>query len=260
MRRRQLFEWEDLAGFPSVLRDLMTDYLRHAVQVFGLAKPVIPILDELLERTGRRTIVDLASGGGGPWRTLAPALRARYPELRIVLSDLHPNVSALERTRDVAGPGIEVRREPLDARSVPGDLEGLRTQFLSLHHFAPEDVRAMLARAVAGGHPIAAFEFQERSVAQVIQFALSPIFVLILSLTIRPFRWRRLLFTYLIPIVPLLIMWDGVVSVLRTYTVEEVNQIIATVPGGETFAWDVGIEKSGPATVFRLIGVPRPTV
>jgi hypothetical protein len=257
MHRRHLFEWEDLPGFPSVLRDLMTDYLRHAVQVFGLARPVVPILEELLERTGQRTIIDLASGGGGPWRTLAPALRASHPELRIVLSDLHPNVAALEATRDVAGPGIEVRHEPLDARTVPGDLEGLRTQFLSLHHFEPDDVRAMLGRAVAGGHPIAAFEFQARSLGQAIQFALSPIFVLILSLMIRPFRWRRLLFTYLIPLVPLLIMWDGIVSVLRTYTVQEVNEIIATVPGGETYTWDVGIERSGPATVFRLIGVPR---
>lgn len=258
MNRQHLLEWEDLPWFPGTLRNLMTDYLRHAIHVFRMAKPVVPILNRLLTETGQSTIVDLASGGGGPWPSLAPALTADHPELRIVLTDLYPNVPAMEHVRDAVGSAVEIRRTPVDARAVPDDLPGLRTQFLSLHHFTPEQVRGIFGNAVAGGHPIAVFEFQERSLSNAVQFAFSPAFVAVLTLGIRPFTWTRLIYTYVIPIVPLLIMWDGIVSVLRTYTTEEVNAIIETVPGSETYDWDVGSEKTGPITVFRAIGVPRP--
>jgi hypothetical protein len=33
---------------------------------------------------------------------------------------------------------------------------------------------------------------------------------------IRPFRWSRLLWTYVVPIIPAVLLFDGIVSCLRT--------------------------------------------
>ena len=81
--------------------------------------------------------------------------------------------------------------------------------------------------------------------------------MLLLTPAIRPFSFRRLLFTYLIPVVPPAVMWDGIVSVLRTYTVDEVNAIIATVPGADTYRWEVALTTEGRVTLFHAIGQPR---
>ena len=257
MKRYHLFEWEDQAWFPSRLRDLMTDYLRHVTVLFKMHEPIVPILDQTLKATNSDTIIDLASGGGGPWPALAPALRDIHPNLKVVLTDLYPNVKALEAVRQTAPDVIEVRKESIDALHVPDDLPGLRTQFLSLHHFEPAHVKLIFQNAITARQPIAVFEFQQRTPAHILQFALSPIFVQLLSFTIRPFSVARLLFTYGLPLVSFFVMWDGIVSALRTYTPDEVRAIITTIPEANLYDWDIRAEKAGQVTVFRAVGTPR---
>lgn len=257
MRRRQLFEFEDLAWFPGWLRDYLTDYLRVVVEKFDLFGPVIPLLAELLQRTGRTRVVDLASGAGGPWPTLLPRLQEQVPELQLTLTDLYPNQRALDGMARAFPHHVGFEADPTDARAVPDHVPGLRTQFLSLHHFAPEDVRAIFANTVAAGEPIAIFEAQQRDLRHVVNFALAPIMVWILTPFIRPFRWRRLAVTYPLPLVPFFVGWDGVVSALRTYTPDEMLEMARTADPEERFDWDAGLLPSGPMKIPYLVGQPK---
>lgn len=100
----------------------------------------------------------------------------------------------------------------IDARQVPESLEGFRTQFLSLHHFKPNDAKQILQNAVDSQSPIAVFEAQERSIPSVLAMLFFPISVLLSTPFIRLFGIGRLVFTYLIPVVPLFVLWDGLVS------------------------------------------------
>src|SRR5580704_164595 len=54
---------------------------------------------------------------------------------------------------------------------------------------------------------------------------------------IKPFRWKRLLWTYLIPLVPLMCCWDGVISQLRAYTIAELSEL---TQGLEDYEWSAG--------------------
>ena len=45
-------------------------------------------------------------------------------------------------------------------------------------------------------------------------------------------------FTYLIPILPLFIAWDGAVSNARTYTLEDMGELIQGL-SGEKYSWDM---------------------
>jgi len=256
MKRRHLFELEDCRWFPSTIRDFMTDYLRHVVKLFGMYKPVIPILDRVMTESGQHTIIDLASGGGGAWTAIAPALAEQHPQIRVILTDLYPHASALDAAAAADPERIVAHGSAVNAADVPCDLVGIRTQFLSLHHFQPEQVRQIFSNAIEASQPIAVFEFQERKVSQAIQFAFSPIFVWLFTLMIRPFSWKRLLFTYLIPIVPLSIMWDGVMSVVRTYTTDEVEEIVRSIPGAEGYRWDFGVDRTSQVPVWFVTGIP----
>lgn len=256
MARIHLFEFEDLPWFPGLLRNYMTDFLQFLSNRTGMYAPMVPALSAMLGRLEEPRIIDLGSGGGGGLIRLNAELRREVPGLEIRLTDRYPNVEAFRYTQSKAD-NFTYSTVPVDAREVPVELRGLRTLFLSLHHFRPQDARQILRDAVADGQPIAVIEAQERSVPSILAMLFSPLSVLIATPFIRPFRWGRLLFTYLIPLVPLFVLWDGVVSSLRTYSVPEMEALIAGVEGKDRYNWDVGRRRAGPGAILYLIGSPK---
>ena len=80
--------------------------------------------------------------------------------------------------------------------------------------------------------------------------------VLLVTPIMRPFSWRRLVFTYLAPLLPLAIWWDGVVSNLRAYSVVELRELTRELNGPE-YAFEAGELPAGPVTITWLVGRPR---
>ena len=86
---------------------------------------------------------------------------------------------------------------------------------------------------------------------------ISPLTVLLTTPFIRPFRLGRIIFTYLIPIVPLFVWWDGIVSSLRTYSVKEMNELVKSIDNQEIFDWEIGKLKSGPGVILYMLGTEK---
>lgn len=86
---------------------------------------------------------------------------------------------------------------------------------------------------------------------------ITPLIVWLVTPFIRPFRWTRLLWTYLLPLVPLIVVFDGVVSVLRSYTVAELTAFTKEL-SDSGYEWDVGetTAQSFHTPVTYLIGYP----
>ena len=82
--------------------------------------------------------------------------------------------------------------------------------------------------------------------------------VLLMTPWIRPVKMSRLLFTYLLPIIPLLVLFDGLVSCVRTYSVEELRKLTEGLDGKD-FSWEAGEIGGGksPVPVIYLIGCPE---
>lgn len=256
MGRLHLFEFEDQEWFPSFIRNYGTDFLQFLSNRTKLYKPIIPILKKGLRASGRNQIIDLGSGGGGGLIWINSELKKDIPDLKIILTDFYPNIPAFELTQKKAD-NVKYVSQSVDARDVPMELMGLRTQFLSLHHFRPKDATLILQNAVNSESAIAIFEGQERSFPSILAMLFSPISVLLTTPFIRPFNWGRLLFTYLIPIVPLFVLWDGVVSSLRTYSIDEMNELVKNVKNADKFNWEIGKLKSGPGVVLYLLGTKK---
>jgi len=258
MRRLHLFELEDQPWFPAAIRNAATDYLRFMLTLGNNYAPAAPLLARALRQAGAERIVDLCSGGGGPWQRLRPALAAQGATPDVVLTDKYPNPAAVALLE--AGPaGGHIAYHPgaVDALSVPRELTGLRTMFSAFHHFAPDAARALLRDARRGGVPIAIFETTRRSALSLLLIAVSPLVVFAVIPFVRPFRWRNLLFTYVVPVLPLMVGWDGIVSCLRCYTVDELRDLVGALPQGADYAWEVG-EAWGraPLPVTYLLGLP----
>jgi len=253
MSRLHLFEFEDLDWFPVFLRNYGTDFLQFLSNKTKMWKPAIPLIEEALKNDGTNQLIDLASGGGGGYLYLNEELKKHTPDLKVLLTDYYPNISAFEHSKKQAD-NFEYIETSVDARNVPSKLKGLRTQFLSFHHFKRNDAMKILQNAVDSNSSIAIFEAQERSVASIIAMLFSPITVLFVTPFIRPFKIGRILFTYIIPIVPLFVLWDGVVSSLRTYSLNEMQEMIDELKNNTSYHWKTGRVKSGPGIILYLIG------
>jgi len=251
-RRAQLFELCDQSWLPEVLRRAETDYLATVIRVAEPFAPLGPKLAEVLDRAGVDRIVDLASGGAGPWpglaRRIADARGGRAPE--VTLTDLYPNERAFGRARAA---GLAYEEAPVDARDVAPRLTGVRTIFDGLHHLAPADAHAVLADAHRRRAPIVVGEAMPRRWRVLLTVPLIPLLVLLMTPRIRPVSAVQLLFTYLIPILPLIIMWDGFVSCLRTYRPAE---LLALAQGLDGYRWDAGTLRHRAASITYLVGEP----
>jgi hypothetical protein len=53
-----------------------------------------------------------------------------------------------------------------------------------------------------------------------------PIVLLALMPFVRRFRWSYLMFTYVMPLIPLSLLWDVIVSFLRIYSLEQMTTMI----------------------------------
>ena len=223
MRRRHLIEIHEQPWCPAAVRDGATDCL-HAIAVIGRQfHGTIPLLRRALARTGTHRIVDLGSGGGGPWLALHRQLTTGGGEpVSITLTDLLPNRAALEAAHARAPEQISFVAQPVDATGVPADLTGVRTLFTTFHHFEPPTARAILQDAVRDGQGIAIFEQTRRSLPAMLFMAVLAPLAYLAVLLVRPFRWSRLFWTYVIPAIPLVLLVDGVVSCWRTYTEDRV--------------------------------------
>ena len=69
-------------------------------------------------------------------------------------------------------------------------------------------------------------------------------------------RWTRLLFTYLLPAIPMICLWDGVVSQLRAYSAEELEALGRSA--APEYAWRSGTLRhvKAPLKVTFLVGIP----
>jgi hypothetical protein len=259
MKRLHLFEFEDLTWFPVILRDCITDSLQYSANKYDYYKGIVPLLKKGITVSGTKRIIDLASGGSGGWLKLSEPLAKEIPDLEIRLTDYYPNLAAFKNIQRQGGKVFSFEAKSVDAQDVPEDFQGLRTMFVSLHHFKPNDARQILQNAVDAGQPIAVFDIMERSFLWfIICLIFVPIGLLINTPFIRPFKISRILFTYFIPIVPLITLWDGLISVLRNYTPLELEAMTKELKGGDKYQWLIGKkQEKGRVPITYLLGLPR---
>ena len=125
--RMRLFEIHDHPRFPRFLRDMVTDALQVLWNSSNLYQPIIPRLRRALVNCRTRNVLDLCSGGGGPWLGLARDLEwQEYYPVTVYLTDRCPNRKAFERLQSRSELTVKFDSRSIDALRVPTDLHGFR--------------------------------------------------------------------------------------------------------------------------------------
>lgn len=264
MQRVHLFELEDYGWLPRVIRDGGTDFLDFAFDRIGFYDGVADKLVALLRRTGGSRVLDLASGGGGGTLQIRRRVRGAGLATEFVFSDGFPSEAGQARIAALGDPATRYRSEAVDAMSGGGGESGVRTMSGALHHFTPDAVREIVAGIVQKRAALAFFDVAASPAMRKLPAVLVPLpiavnllmlFVATLAVVpfLRPFRFSRLLLTYVVPLIPLLVAWDGTVSALRAYSPDELLAIVRDIPGAESYTWEAGVV----GKALYLTGEPR---
>jgi hypothetical protein len=227
-----LFEFMDLAWVPSSLRATIHDVLDCCLgpsprrYYEWVAREIL----NLVEDGSAKTIVELGAGTAPITRELVKHLSGRKG-ISLRVSDLYPNI-ALYQTLEQKYPDlIQTDRRSVDF-SRPMDFPAGSLLVLSgTFHHVPLEARLDALKALSV-YRVAIFEPLRRNSASFFLSLLGFFPGLATPIQFwnqRPGNWRRVLWCWLVPLAPLIIVWDGVVSCLRCWTEEEWKENLALV-------------------------------
>jgi len=168
---------------------------------------------------GLRTAVELGAGTAPISRLLARAPKLRGVQL--VVCDAQPD-DATYADLERQFPGrIEARKSPVDfcqPHAWPPDT--LLYLSATFHHVPPALRREVLSSLTASGRRVMVCEPLRKNLASMLFVFLSIVPALLLPIRFfgRPGKLRRMLWCWLLPVAPILFVWDGFVSCLRMWT------------------------------------------
>jgi hypothetical protein len=172
------------------------------------------------------------------------------PPIPFLLTDLRPHLGAwmkvcansenlnfIPQSVDATDPPIAVISETSNAQSenrrFSSHTRVFRLYCLSFHHFSDDLARKVLKSTLDTADGFAIIELQDRYLSSLL--LICAFFPLQFLTTIFWF-WKdplQLIFTYLLPIVPSIVTFDGLVSCLRTRSFEEIVRLIGNETGSE---------------------------
>lgn len=228
-KRRHLFEFGDQPWNCGWFREIYNDALNMGQKAGGHYRRMAPYFARWAASARAETILDLASGGAAPLvAMLEGAAQANLSMPRIICSDLFPDTVRLKGLRDRYGADkFDFITTPVSALDSHPELPPARSICTALHHFPAEMAARIIKTAVHEGSGLFVLEPFQRNTRHFMMMLLTgPWIYMVAPFFAEHFSFRKLLFCTLFPIVPLMIWWDGLISVLRMHTPEEIEQMI----------------------------------
>ena len=269
MKRIQLFEFEDFSWFPGWLRICMTNLIVILQKMIGIPEVLSGLIANILRKKNLLNIVDLGSGSGGVMPEVMESLRndQNLKNIQMVLTDLYPNQEMYKKYNINRNDQISYLETSVDATNIANAPEGLKTMINSFHHMPPKKARAILESAQRTNQPLLIYEMGVNNIPLLIWWLFLPISLIILIIMVlfmtpfvKPLTWRQIVFTYLIPIIPVCYAWDGQASLPRMYTLKDLDVLLEGL-GSDNYTWEKGYakKKNGKKQGTYLLGLPNDT-
>ena len=216
-KRSPSLELEDQSWFPNSLRAYQTDFLGAIAKLLGIYAPAESFLKQRIGPNDQ--LVDLASGSG------IPALISTWKnDASLTLCDKFPNSKNIEYiNREKRCNYLSNSVDLINADLPKGSIY---LMFNSLHHFGEAGIISILNKIKANNARACFFEPITPRLFSFLKVGFATLLLpfLIVPFT-KPFRWDRLLFTYIIPVGVFTTCWDGMASVQKSYSIEKLHDL-----------------------------------
>jgi hypothetical protein len=198
-------ELEDQPWFPNFLRRYQMAYLSAVDRFVNLYHPA----QDLIARMEPKTLVDLATGSGQSAANASE--KVQNPHFQLVLTDKYPT-------------GKSSRQEIIRLDVLHDDYPeaDLYTIFNAFHHFNEEERLLIAIKATENGSKLLVIEPLQPTFFTFLKVLVATLFgPILLTPFMRPFSWKWIVLTYLIPMGIFVTVWDGLASVIKSLSEDE---------------------------------------
>lgn len=225
MNRRQIPQITNTKWFPSFLTRCIYEFMTWFVVKVNASKPFIPVIEEGLKHANQIIVIDKKCGAG--FETVDHLIDGK------------------------------IKRVKVDADNFEATEEGLYLSVNSFHQFTVKEAKEILAQVSKNRQPIVVVEGNNDSLWQVFGMTvIVPLTVILTTPFVKPFRLERLVFTYLIPLLPSVTFLDGFIALFKLYAPKDLDELTASL-NEENYYWRSGKMDNGRGgKIIFLIGHP----
>lgn len=215
MRRKNIEQFSNKSWFPNVLKENIREFLNWFVLKAHATKPFIPLIYEGLSHSENKTLINVDFDLGAGIESVKPLLKDT----------------------------IEI--DNITVKEFNTDNKGLYTFINNFHQLNVKEAKQLLTQIAISKNPVVVLEGNNDSLWQIIGMTFFvPLTVLLMSPFVKPFRGSRLIFTYIIPILPLVIMIDGCLALLKLYNPNDLKELTSDIIVGN-YKWQYGKKDNG---------------
>ena len=151
----------------------------------------------------------------------------------------------------------QVEKSSIDMHHFNADQDGLYVMVNSFHQLSPKEAREVLQSVASRRQPIAVLEGNNDSLWQVVGMTIFvPLTVMLTAPFVRPFRISRLVFTYLIPILPIVTLVDGFLALFKLYAPKDLDELVQPIKVTD-YSWRSGkLDNGRGGKIIYLLGGP----
>lgn len=225
MKRKQAPQITNAKWFPNFLTRCVHEFMSWFVNKVNAAKPFIPLIEEGLQHAQRIIVINKKCGAG---------------------------FETVDRLLDE-----KIKRVFVDADNFTASEEGLYLSVNSFHQFPVDEAKDILKQIAENKQPVVVVEGNNDSLWQVFGMTvIVPLTVLLTAPFVKPFRFVRIIFTYILPVLPFVTFFDGFMALFKLYAPKDLDELTTSIKTGG-YAWRTGkLDNGRGGKVIYLIGYP----
>jgi hypothetical protein len=228
MKRKQVFQFSAQSWYPQFLKRDMYEFMSWFVGKVNAAKPFLPVISEGLAHAPAQRIINIDSRIGAGFETVKDLISEKPEMLNLPIQKFNTSNS------------------------------GLYLFVNSFHKLKPDAARSYLQEIAKSRNAVVVVEGNNDSLWQVVGMTVFvPLAVILSGPFVKPFRVTRLIFTYLIPILPVVTMLDGFLALFKLYNPKDLNELVSTI-AEKNYSWKSAKADNGRGgKIMYLIGWPE---
>lgn len=227
MKRKQITQIINTSWCPKFIKKLVAEFLSWFVVKVNATKPFIPLIESMVNDAHSNQIINIDFNIGAGIESVKPYLKEDIQIKSIPISDFNT------------------------------DTKGVYLFLNSFHQLNVKQAKEILSQIVNSKNPIIIVEGNNDSLWQVVGMTVFvPLTTLLTAPFVKPFRLTRLLFTYIIPVLPLIITIDGCIALLKLYNPKDLLELTSSI-NAPKYEWKAGKNDNGRGgKIIYLTGKP----
>ena len=227
MKRKQITQIINTSWCPKFIKKLVAEFLSWFVVKVNATKPFIPLIESMVNDAHSNQIINIDFNIGAGIESVKPYLKEDIQIKSIPISDFNT------------------------------DTKGVYLFLNSFHQLNVKQAKEILSQIAKSKNPIIIVEGNNDSLWQVVGMTVFvPLTTLLTAPFVKPFRLTRLLFTYIIPVLPLIITIDGCIALLKLYNPKDLLELTSSI-NAPKYEWKAGKNDNGRGgKIIYLTGKP----